>query len=249
MPEKIILYKDQDYTLPLSTGTWSQTIEFGEVDIPAEGYIITPPTPCFGRNEGDTTMINLSVKPIVSPLGIGGNELVNDLSIAPDVTGLPGNFGNDGQEVVIISGQLSPIQKVPISNTTNNLPNPTALPVLSAGFVSSNLVAGIYTVAYSFKDAIGETLVSPTTNFTISNGGSIIVDLISLPAGANSVIYYLSYKAGSLVLYLSGKSSGSATTLTSPHGFFKIWIRQKVTSTNTPGKKQAQILISATDIG
>ena len=249
VPEKIVLYKDPDYNLPLSSNTWSQTIGFGQVDIPDEGYVITPPSPCYARNEGGTTLISVTIKPFYSALGIGGSDIVNDISIACDVQGNAGNFGNDGDEVTVVAGELLPYNQSPTSNTSQNISDPTVAPSISISNVSSNIARGVYSVSYSFVNLNGETLLSPSANLNVSSGDSIKVEPINLPTNAVSINYYMSYMAGFQNLYLAGNGNGAEITLIGAQGIFTVWIRQKVFSTNTPGKKQAQLLISATDIG
>jgi hypothetical protein len=203
----------------------------------------------YGLNTGTTTMLDVYIQPTAGT-GVHGSDFVSNMQIAPDSYGTPGSYGTLGNNVLVYSGELAPSQSEPTTNTSVDISNPSSGPSLTSSSTSSNLAAGTYKVAYSFTNANGETLVSPTTNITITSGQSITVSSITLATNATGINYYLTPIAGRTELYLAGSNSGgSSITLSKVKGFFRFWVRQVVSSTDPTGVYQAQLTVSAVDIG
>lgn len=249
MAGQITLYKDSALTQALTNGAWTTYVDLGTGNIPGSGSSAQTPVACYGKNTGTTTMRDIYITPITggSPTGA---DLVADAEIAPDVTGAAGSFGSEGAQVQVFTGNLGIAIPVPGSNTSGNITNPTTAPTLSVGSGSSNLPAGTYTVAYSFTNSTGETLISNTATITITAGQTIQVASIALGTNATGVNYYMSFRAGNSTTFYSAKNGGGANiTLTGAQGFFQFWIRTNLHSTDTPGLKQAQIQLDCTNIG
>lgn len=91
--------------------------------------------------------------------------------------------------------------------------NPTVAPTLTAVAGSTSLLAGIFTVGYTFTTSWGETLISPTATVTITAGQAIQVSAITLPFGASGVNYYLSIAAGSSTVTYDVSGTGAQINL------------------------------------
>lgn len=94
--------------------------------------------------------------------------------------------------------------------------NPTTAPVLIAVTPGTltNLAAGNYTVGYTFTNANGETLMSPTSTVTLTAGQEIQVDAITLETGATGINYYMSTAVGSSTLAYDANGTGAQVDLT-----------------------------------
>lgn len=250
MSAQIILYKDIQLTVPLTDGTWVDAVDLGTSTIPSSGVSPQTPVSVFAKNTGTTTIRDIYIRPIAGG-GSGGASFAADLQIAPDVAGAYGTFGAVGTQQLVFPGNCGFAQSTPVSNTSINIANPTNPPVLSAGSLSSNLPAGVYTVAYSFTNLNGETLISPTANFTITAQQSVRVAAIALAVNATGINYYMSYRAGdsSSLFFSSNNGGATAIDLLGARGFFRFWVRQTIDSSDTPGVRQAKLQLDATDIG
>jgi len=250
MSAQITLYKDVQLTIPLTNGTWVDAVDLGTATIPASGTSPQTPVCVYAKNTGTTTIRDIYITPIAGG-GSGGAQFSADIAIAPDVTGAFGSFGAVATQHLVFAGNCERARSTPSSNTSVNITNPGTPPTLSAGVLSSNLPAGTYTVAYSFTNLNGETLISPTANFTITAGQSVQVSAIALAANATGINYYMSYRAGdSSSLFLAGNNVGAAAIdLLGAKGFFRFWVRQVIDSADTPGIRQAKLQLVATDIG
>ncbi|WP_165221895.1 hypothetical protein [Aquisphaera insulae] len=86
--------------------------------------------------------------------------------------------------------------------------NPTVSATVSVGGTGGTLAAGTYQVAYSFRDAFGETLVGgQSATFTITAGQIATVTLPAVPVGADEIWLYVSAAGnptGPLSLYATG---------------------------------------------
>jgi hypothetical protein len=249
MAAQIILYKDIQLTTPLTDGTWVDAVDLGTSTIPASGSSPQTPVCIYAKNTGTTTIRDIYIRPIAGG-GSGGSQFAADIQIAQDIAGVAGTFGAVGTQQLVFSGNCGFAKPIPGTNTSINITNPGTPPTLSAGSLSSNLPAGVYTVAYSFINADGETLISPTANFTITSQQSVRVAAISLAANATGINYYISYRAGdATVFYASSNAGAAAIDLLGARGFFRFWCRQTIDSADTPGIRQAKLQLDATDIG
>ena len=250
MSAQIILYKDIQLTVPLTDGTWVDAVDLGTSTIPSSGSSPQSPVCVYAKNTGTTTIRDIYIRPIAGG-GSGGAQFSADVQIAPDVGGVAGTFGAVGTQQIVFPGNCGFARAVPGSNTSINISNPGTPPALSAGSLSSNLPAGTYTVAYSFTNSNGETLISPTANFTITSQQSVRVAAISLATNATGINYYISYRENdsSSLFYSSSNSGAAAIDLLGARGFFRFWVRQTIDSADTPGIRQAKLQLDATDIG
>ncbi len=94
--------------------------------------------------------------------------------------------------------------------------NPGAQPVLTAVSGSTPLLAGTYTVGYTYISGPqgGETLLSPTQTVTITAGQGIQVGAITPPPDVTAVNYYLSIAANNSTVAFDIQGSGAQVTLT-----------------------------------
>ena len=109
-----------------------------------------------------------------------------------------------------------------VSATGGYVTPPTVAPVLTAVSGSTALVAGTYTVGYTYTTADGETPISPTATVTITAGQAIQVSTLTLPnvgqtppsPNATGIHYYLSEAAGSTTILYDADGTGASVTLT-----------------------------------
>lgn len=246
----ITLYKNAALTQELSDGSWAQSLILPTLTLPGSGTTTTSGVLCYGLNNGTTTMRDVYIGPI-SGNGINGSSFVNNLQIAPDVNGSPGSYGSSGSSVLIFDGNLLPSTSEPNSNSSSpQITNPSTAPTLSATGTTSNLGAGTYTVAYSYTNAGGETLVSNASTISLSTGQAIQVSPISLTTNATGINYYISAIPGRSEIYkASSAGAGTTVVLTNAQGFFKFWVRQVVDYNDPTGYYQAQLKVASIDIG
>lgn len=88
------------------------------------------------------------------------------------------------------------------------LDDPTVAPTLAAS--SGALAAGAYLVAYAYRNANGNTNYSPIASITLTANQKIDVTGIALPAGADSVDWFVSVEAGSGTMLLIINNDGSS---------------------------------------
>ncbi|MCA1596592.1 MAG: hypothetical protein LC772_09250, partial [Chloroflexi bacterium] len=94
---------------------------------------------------------------------------------------------------------------------------PSGAPSPSASGTGSGFVAGQYSVAQSYTNAVGETTVGPSATVTLTAGQNIVVAANTLPTGASGTNYYVSIAPGSSVLgKAASSSSGAQQTITAP---------------------------------
>lgn len=94
------------------------------------------------------------------------------------------------------------------------LANPTTAPTASAVSTGS-LEAGIYKVAYSYKNLRGETTTSPVVSVTLTANQKISVSGISLPSGATEINWYCSPAKHSTRLRLVKTNNGASFEINS----------------------------------
>lgn len=86
--------------------------------------------------------------------------------------------------------------------------DPDTQPTVAAS--SGALAAGTYLVSYAYRNANGNTNLSPISPLTLTASQKIDVTGISLPAGADSVDWFVSVEAnsGTMLLVLNNNGSG-----------------------------------------
>lgn len=93
------------------------------------------------------------------------------------------------------------------------LDDPTVAPTLAAS--SGALAAGAYLVAYAYRNANGNTNFSPIASITLTANQKIDVTGIALPAGADSIDWFVSVEAGSGTMLLINNNNGSGFSINS----------------------------------
>jgi hypothetical protein len=250
MAGTITLYKNAALTQELSDQAWTQSILLPTVSLPLSGVTTSSGVAGYALNTGVTTMLDVYLQPVAST-GLNGTSFVSNLQIAADVNGSPGSYGGLGTSVLIYNGEFSPSQSEPVANTADPvISNPGSAPTLSAISGTTNLGAGTYSVAYSYKNAGGETLISPKSTITISSGQAVRVASVGLITNATGVNYYLSAIPGQTNTFLANSNAnGAQIDLDKVRGFAKFWVRQQVGSSDPTGVYQAQLTVSSVDIG
>ena len=245
----ITLYKNAALTQELSDGSWLQSMILPTVTLPGSGTTSTTGVVAYGLNNGTTAMLDVYIQPTAGG-GIHGSDFVSNLQIAPDVQGSPGSYGSSGSNVLVYSGSLLPSTSEPNANSTSPaVSNPSAAPTLAAVGTTSNLGSGTYTVAYSYTNGGGETLVSTSATITLTAGQAIRVAPISLTTDATGINYYMSAIPNRTELYKASAGTGSTVVLTRADGFFRFWARQVVDYNDPTGYYKAQLTVNSVDIG
>lgn len=91
---------------------------------------------------------------------------------------------------------------------------PDTGPTLAQSAGAGVLSAGTYTVGYSYVDDDGETVLSPTTDVTITANKQIDVTAVTpLPDDVVSVNWYMSTAAGSATLKRVANNNGAAFSI------------------------------------
>lgn len=116
--------------------------------------------------------------------------------------------------------------------------DPTTAPTLGAS--AGSLVAGTYQVAYAYRNANGNTLISDIASIELADNEQIDVTGVSLPAGADSVDWFVSVEADSGVLLRVLNNDGSS---------FSIDVLPAVTELdvpkiNTTGEETLRVMMS-----
>jgi len=103
-----------------------------------------------------------------------------------------------------------------IANTTDApITDPVTAPTLAASGTSTTFLAGSYAVAYSYVNGSGETLLSEFKSITITATQKIDVTAITpLPAGVDSVNWYVSPEPDSTKLRYIANNAGGAFSIT-----------------------------------
>jgi|OM-RGC.v1.010076627 hypothetical protein len=253
----ITLYKNAALTQELSDGSWVQSMLLPTTTLPGTGSTTTSGVAGYALNEGTTTMLDVYIQPVAGG-GLNGTSFSNNIQIAPDHLGTPGTYGSSGSNVLVYSGEFAPSVAEPGFNTSSPLiSNPSTAPTLAAigtttlaaSGSTSTFAAGTYTVAYSYTNAGGETLVSSSSTIALSAGQGIRVNQISLGTDATGIVYYVSPIANRTEIYKSGTGTGGTATLTGVTGFLRFWARQVVDYNDPTGVYKAQLTVSAIDIG
>lgn len=253
----ITLYKNAALTQELSDGSWVQSMLLPTTTLPGTGSTTTSGVAGYALNEGTTTMLDVYIQP-VSGGGLNGTSFSNNIQIAPDHLGTPGTYGSSGTNVLVYSGEFAPAVAEPDSNTSSpSITNPSTAPTLAAiGTTTlaalgstSTFAAGTYTVAYSYTNAGGETLVSSSSTIALSAGQGIRVSQISLGTESTGINYYVSPIANRTEIYKSGTGTGGTATLLGVTGFLRFWARQVVDYNDPTGVYKAQLTVSSIDIG
>lgn len=119
--------------------------------------------------------------------------------------------------------------------------NPTTAPTLTA--IAGGLASGTYKVAYSWKNATGETMVSPTTSLAVNGSQDIRVSALTLPSGATDIYYYCSFASTGNALGYQGTGTGAAYDITS----LPATNAAAVPSSNTTGTGVTTLFAAAFD--
>lgn len=91
---------------------------------------------------------------------------------------------------------------------------PSSAPVLAAS--AGSLEAGAYLVSYAYRNTNGNTTISPIASITLTASQQIDVTAVTpLPAGADSVDWFVSVEADSGVQLLLTNNDGSAFSINS----------------------------------
>lgn len=102
----------------------------------------------------------------------------------------------------------------PSAANTSQVSTPSVAPTVAGAAAATALAAGTYEVAYTYRDAFGETQISPVGSATITAGQKIAVTALALPSGVASANIYVSIAAGSSTLAWVQTWDGTAANIT-----------------------------------
>lgn len=92
--------------------------------------------------------------------------------------------------------------------------SPITAPLISTIAGTTNIQTGNYSLAYTYKNSLGETQISPVTNFAIQSTEQILVSGITLPSNVTSASLYMSIAENSTTLAYVGTTTGSVVNIT-----------------------------------
>lgn len=104
----------------------------------------------------------------------------------------------------------SPLENVHVTPVAN----PSAAPTLTET-ASGDLPAGVYRVAYSFRNEHGQTMLSPYKEITIAANKKITVTAVTPPTGC-TVVWYTVPEAGSTKLRYHSENDGASFVIDHP---------------------------------
>ena len=116
--------------------------------------------------------------------------------------------------------------------------DPTAAPTL--GSSAGALAAGAYLVAYAYRNANGNTNLSPIASITLTASKQIDVTGISLPTGADSVDWFVSVEANSGTILLVANNNGSGFSINA----LPETTEDQVPNRNTTGEEITRVMMS-----
>jgi hypothetical protein len=89
-------------------------------------------------------------------------------------------------------------KKIYIGQPVQQVLDPTTAPTLGqTANTASTLSAGTYYVVYTWKNANGETTISPRASFTTSAGNELNITVPAFPSGVTHAVIYVSTTSGS----------------------------------------------------
>jgi len=155
--------------------------------------------PCVGANNAGYIGMALIPTSVGGGIAVLRNTIMGNF--AGVVPGKPVYLGQDGQ-----------LTQDVIDST---IAAPTGAPTLAQSAGAGTLAAGTYKVAYSYVDtATGQTVTSPLGTVTITASKQIDVTAVTpLPAGVESVNWFMSIAAGSTVLKFIANNNGAAFSI------------------------------------
>lgn len=135
------------------------------------------------------------------------------------------NAKNLRQEVTAMqpffsAGSLNNLPAMRFSGAQNmrmTIPSPTSAPTLGQSVKGgATIAAGTWYCAYSWKNAIGETLVSPVASIVLTAGNQIDMTIPALPAGVTSACIYIGTAANALFVQVTSLTLTTFSRSTPP---------------------------------
>jgi len=116
--------------------------------------------------------------------------------------------------------------------------DPAVNPTVTAS--SGALAAGAYLVAYAYRNANGNTNLSPISAITLTASQKIDVTTISLPVGADSVDWFVSVEANSGTMLLVANNDGTGFSINS----LPLTTADDPPKLNTTGEETLRVMYS-----
>ncbi len=150
-----------------------------------------------------------------------------------------GSSGGSSTDVVIICkyGVLNfstALQEDHFAEIAAPVDAPTAS--ASAGALS----AGVYQLSYAWRNANGNTNFSPILAIELADDEQIDVDAVTLPAGADSVDWFISVEADSDIMVLVLNNDGSAFSINA----LPLVTSEHAPNRNTTGEETLRVMMS-----
>lgn len=117
--------------------------------------------------------------------------------------------------VAIASGQAIK------ATVPGNIVDPVLAPTVTTTTTTSTLAAGNYIVGYSYYNAAGETVLSPTTtvNVATANTYGIVISPVNVPTNATGVHYYWEGPGHSTYGFAGTNTNGAQITIAAPANY------------------------------
>lgn len=215
---------DADATGGLSVVVSGATLSGGSTTTPSSGTITLSGTPVVGGTvtaiidgfeielivEGPDTNAAIPDNLIVAErlvYMINAEPLLQDYVVA--TRGTAGGFDTE----IVITSKYGVLNFTPALEEDHfaEIADPTVAPTVAAS--SGVLAAGAYLVSYAYRNANGNTNLSPISAITLTANQQIDVTGIALPAGATSIDWFVSVEVNSGTMLLVNNNNGSGFSI------------------------------------
>lgn len=203
-------------------GSSGATLSGGSATVAANGYLEYGGAPA----DGDTitaTIDGVAVQIIATAENVMGGlptlAIVEQLAFAINAEPLLNWYIEASAVAVVTTAKVIITAKLGVLNLSSALAeshfaeidDPTVAPTLAAS--AGALEAGAYLVSYAYRNANGNTNLSPIAAITLTASQKIDVTGIALPAGATSIDWFVSVEANSGTMLLVANNNGAGFSI------------------------------------
>jgi hypothetical protein len=147
-----------------------------------------------------------------------------------------------------ILGELSGTPGTYKAYSSTVIAAPSVAPTVVDASGSTPYAAGVYNVAYTYTNSVGESTPSPASAVTLTATHQFNVSAITLPAGVTGVNYYISPvpgNNGTLVKVAANHNDGTAANITAlPVASAALAPTVSTLYANTDGSQNAQAILA-----
>lgn len=181
--------------------------------------------------------------------GLPNLAIVEQLAFAINAEPLLNWYIEAGAVTIVSTSKVIITAKLGVLNLSSALEenhfaeiaDPTIAPTVAAS--AGALDAGAYLVAYAYRNANGNTNLSPISAITLTASQQIDVTGISLPAGATSIDWFVSVEANSGTMLLVANNNGTGFSINA----LPATTADDVPKLNTTGEECLRVMMSFAD--